>query len=288
MYWILFHRKFKMIPELPDLKFLKIDSVIIHEWHDEQRTPPLIEKIREGGLFRNPPIVTPLQDSSGRFMVLDGANRVTALRQMGFPDVLVQVVEPDHPGLCLENWNHVLWEMDPKILIGEIRAIQDVNPVVLDEPGQPDIMEDCGLAQVQVPRGKRFTLCTDAEELVVKVRLLNAVVDCYKDRCKLDRTMAREVRELEDIYPDLTGLVIFPQFRIEDVLILAGQGFLLPTGITRFTVSPRALHVNYPLYELAADKPLEEKNEALQRWVQMRINKKGVRYYAEATFLYDE
>jgi L-serine kinase (ATP) / ParB family transcriptional regulator, heme-responsive regulator len=277
-----------MIPELPDLKFLRIDSVIIHEWHDEQRTPPLIEKIREGGLFRNPPIVTPLQDDSSRYMVLDGANRVTALRSMGFPDILVQVVEPEHPGLRLENWNHVLWEMDSKVLLSDIRSIQDVNPVVMEDQGQPNIMDDCGLALVQVPRGKKFTLCTDAEELVVKVALLNAIVDCYKDRCKLDRTMARDIHELEDVYPDLSGLIIFPQFKIQDVLVLAGQGYLLPTGITRFTVSPRALHVNYPLYELAADKPLEEKNEALQRWVQMRINKKGVRYYAEPTFLYDE
>jgi L-serine kinase (ATP) / ParB family transcriptional regulator, heme-responsive regulator len=277
-----------MIPELPDLKFLRIDSVIIHEWHDEQRTPPLIEKIREGGLFRNPPIVTPLQDDSGRYMVLDGANRVTALRSMGFPDVLVQVVEPKHPGLRLENWNHVLWEMDSKVLLSDIRSVQDVNPVVMEEQGQPNIMDDCGLALVQIPRGKKFTLCTDTEELVVKVALLNAIVDCYKDRCKLDRTMARDIHELEDVYPDLSGLIIFPQFKIQDVLVLAGQGYLLPTGITRFTVSPRALHVNYPLYELAADKPLEEKNEALQRWVQMRINKKGVRYYAEPTFLYDE
>jgi L-serine kinase (ATP) / ParB family transcriptional regulator, heme-responsive regulator len=277
-----------MIPELPDLKFLRIDSVIIHEWHDEQRTPPLIEKIREGGLFRNPPIVTPLQDDSGRYMVLDGANRVTALRSMGFPDVLVQVVEPKHPGLRLENWNHVLWEMDSKVLLSDIRSVQDVNPVVMEEQGQPNIMDDCGLALVQIPRGKKFTLCTNTEELVVKVALLNAIVDCYKDRCKLDRTMARDIHELEDVYPDLSGLIIFPQFKIQDVLVLAGQGYLLPTGITRFTVSPRALHVNYPLYELAADKPLEEKNEALQRWVQMRINKKGVRYYAEPTFLYDE
>jgi L-serine kinase (ATP) / ParB family transcriptional regulator, heme-responsive regulator len=277
-----------MIPELPDLKFLRIDSVIIHEWHDEQRTPPLIEKIREGGLFRNPPIVTPLQDDSGRYMVLDGANRVTALRSMGFPDILVQVVEPKHPGLRLENWNHVLWEMDSRVLLSDIRSIQDVNPVIMEDQGQPNIMDDCGLALVQIPRGKKFTLCTNAEELVVKVALLNAIVDCYKDRCKLDRTMARDIHELEDMYPDLSGLIIFPQFKIQDVLVLAGQDYLLPTGITRFTVSPRALHVNYPLYELAADKPLEEKNEALQRWVQTRINKKGVRYYAEPTFLYDE
>ena len=98
----------------------------------------------------------------------------------------------------------------------------------------------------------------------------------------------RSIQSLEGIYKDLSGLMIFPQFQIEDVLSLAGEGYLLPTGITRFTVSPRALHVNYPLYELAADRSIEEKNADLEKWIQKRIAKKGVRYYAEATFLYDE
>jgi hypothetical protein len=43
-----------MIPDLPVLTFLKIEDVIIHEWHDDQRTPPLIERIRETGLFPQP------------------------------------------------------------------------------------------------------------------------------------------------------------------------------------------------------------------------------------------
>jgi hypothetical protein len=104
----------------------------------------------------------------------------------------------------------------------------------------------------------------------------------------MDRTNEGSVVRLKAIYPDLSGIVIFPRFDIQHVLSLAGAGYLLPAGITRFTVSPRALHVNYPLEELAAEKPLEEKNEALQRWVQERIARKGVRYYAEATFLFDE
>jgi len=82
--------------------------------------------------------------------------------------------------------------------------------------------------------------------------------------------------------------VIFPRFDIDHVMQLAGAGYLLPTGVTRFTVSPRALHINYPLSELQVDKPLEEKNAALQAWMQERLARKGVRYYAEATYLFDE
>ncbi|HSG43470.1 MAG TPA: hypothetical protein VLA72_09980, partial [Anaerolineales bacterium] len=66
------------------------------------------------------------------------------------------------------------------------------------------------------------------------------------------------------------------------------QGIVLPTGITRFSVSPRALHLNYPLHELSSAKDLEYKQRYLDHWVQERIKKKGVRLYSEATFLFDE
>jgi hypothetical protein len=72
------------------------------------------------------------------------------------------------------------------------------------------------------------------------------------------------------------------------VLKLAGDQCVLPTGITRFTVSPRALHLNYPLHELSSGKPLEYKESYLQQWISERVKHKGVRYYAEATFLFDE
>jgi L-serine kinase (ATP) / ParB family transcriptional regulator, heme-responsive regulator len=278
-----------MIPDLPHLCFLPIGSLIFHEWHDTQRTPPLIERIRESGLFRNPPIVAPLDDGSGRYMVLDGANRITALREMGFPDVLLQVVQADDPGLELENWNHVVWKLNPKAFFTAIRDINGIHLALNEEAHfQPDLTGECGLAAVQIPRGKRYAACASARELLRRVELLHAIVDSYKDRASLDRTSVEEVSQLAGIYPNLSGLVTFPNFQISDILRLAGEGYLLPTGITRFTVSPRALHVNYPLFELASSKPLAEKNADLQEWIQKRIAQKGVRYYEEATFLYDE
>jgi hypothetical protein len=72
------------------------------------------------------------------------------------------------------------------------------------------------------------------------------------------------------------------------VLAVGAQSYFLPTGITRFTVSPRALHLNYPLHELSSAKPIEYKSAYLQHWVQERIKNKNMRYYAEATFIFDE
>lgn len=279
-----------MIPDLPKLQFLKLDSLVMHEHHDDQRTRPLIERIRASGVFRNPPIVAPLPGETGRYMILDGANRVTALREMGFPDILVQVVNVDSPGLRLENWNHVIWDLDTGKILTGIRDIPGINLVPTEDCDviEPDLWGDCGLALVQAPRGRTYTICTEAAELVHRVDLLNAVCDSYRYNCKLDRTSVRCIDPLLEIYPNLCALVIFPQFKIQHVLQLAASGYLLPTGITRFTVSPRALHVNYPLFELASARPTEEKNADLEIWLQKRLAKKGVRYYPEATFLFDE
>lgn len=276
------------MPDFPSLAFLPVDCLLIHERHDDQRTQPLILRLRASGVLRNPPIVSPLNDGSNRYMVLDGANRIAALRQMGFPHALVQVVEPDDPGLGLQNWNHVVWEMNARRFLVGIRNVPGIQLRPVQDPLQPSLEGECGLALLQSCRGRRYTACTQAQELETRVALLNALVNTYKERARLDRTDIREVAPLNVIYPMLSGLVIFPNFKMQDLFKLAGRGYLLPTGITRFTISPRALHLNYPLAELRSDRSLEEKNTMLQKWVQERLAHKGVRYYAESTCLFDE
>lgn len=276
-----------MLEHMPHLAFVPVENLLIHEWHDDQRTPPLIERILASQVFRNPPIVSPLNDGSGRYMVLDGANRTTALQKMGYPHALVQVVNPDDPGLKLLNWNHVVWGLAPQAFLEGVQAISEVRLL----PGKSDrasLWGERDLAIVQIADGERYSVCTDTPDLKRRVGLLNAVVDSYIQRASLDRTSDWSVVRLVAAYKHLSGLVIFPRFDINQVLSLAGQGCLLPSGITRFQVSPRALHVNYPLEALAANQPLEEKNAVLQRWLQERIERKGVRYYSEATFLFDE
>jgi hypothetical protein len=277
------------MPEFPTLTFLPVDCLLIHEQHDDQRTLPLIHRMRASGVFRNPPVIAPLQDGSGRHMVLDGANRITALRQMGCPHALVQQVQPDDPGLVLHNWNHTVWEYSPVRFLRGLRAIPGLRMLRLSSPDiQPSLQSECGIALVQSSRGRLYTLCAEAADLETRVLLLNAVVDSYKERARFDRTSLRDACQLADVYPSFCGLVIFPSFNIHDLLRLAGKAYLLPAGITRFMISPRALHLNYPLAELAADKPLADKNQALHRWIQDRLAHKGVRYYAESTYLFDE
>ena len=276
-----------MIPNLPTLKILPLDRLILHEDHDLQRTLPLVTKLRAQGILRNPPIVMPLTDDSGRYMVLDGANRFISLQEMEFPHIVAQVVQPDDKYVGLQTWNHVVWGMNTETLISAIQKVPGTQLVKVDTQKSLDAPKYLPL-QMRSPDGTFYLLEEEPSELAKHIDRLHQIVNAYKARASLDRTSQTLIDSFKGIYPDLTALVIFPSFKIQTVLKLAGQNIMLPTGITRFTVSPRALHLNYPLHELSSGKPIEYKEAYLQHWVEERLKRKGIRHYAEQTFLYDE
>jgi len=276
-----------MIPNLPTLKILPIEQMILHEDHDLQRTLPLVEKLRAQGILRNPPIVMRLPDNSGRYMVLDGANRVTSLREMEFPHIVAQVVEANNPNVNLQTWNHVVWGMDTDSLVRSLKKVKNIKLVKIDPQKSLDAPKYTPL-QIRLPEGHFYILEEEPSDLATHIDTLHQIVNTYKTRGSLDRTSQTLIDSFKRVYPDLTLLIIFPSFKIKTVLKLAAQNIVLPTGITRFTVSPRVLHLNYPLHELSSGKPIEYKEAYLQRWVEERVKNKGVRHYAEQTFLFDE
>jgi hypothetical protein len=275
---------------LPTLRIVPSPALVPHEWHDDQRSKPLVERLRASGVLRNPPMVTPLPDGSGRYMVLDGANRTSALNHMGIPHALVQVVEANEPGLDLHTWNHVLWDWDGQQLLQAIEqlpevALRDIDPTVKRPQSRWPIKT---LVWVQTRDGKAYIARSVPGDLASRARALNGIAEIYAKKAVIDRTTAQQVGELDGKYENLTAIVVYPPFKVSEVLELCAAGVLLPPGITRFTVSPRALRVNYPLDELSSSRSLDEKNRTLERWTNERVARKGVRYYAEPTVLYDE
>ncbi|MEX2143035.1 MAG: hypothetical protein WD740_00445 [Anaerolineales bacterium] len=279
-----------MAATLPTLRILPVSSLVPHEWHDDQRAWPLIEGLRSSGLLRNPPIVTPFDDGSGRYMVLDGANRSVAFAQIGIPHILAQVVEASNKQLKLKKWNHVLWNWEPQALVDALRsamgsAFLEIDAHIKRKQTRWPLKT---LVWLQTPDGKAYIVRTKATGLAARAKQLAQLAELYLRNAKLDRTTAQRISELDGKYQDLTAVLVYPPFKVGEVLELTEAGILLPPGVTRFTVSPRALRVNYPLAELASSSSVESKNEALQRWIDERVSTKGMRYYAEATVLYDE
>jgi len=66
------------IGELPDLRIVATDAILLHEELDPRRCEALETRLRSDRILKNPPIVA--DSGGGAFIVLDGAHRVTAMR----------------------------------------------------------------------------------------------------------------------------------------------------------------------------------------------------------------
>lgn len=271
---------------VPDLRIVPIESVVPHEHHDDQRLEPLVERLRYEDTLINPPVVSELDD--GRFVVLDGANRVTALAELNYPHCLVQVVPYEKPHVELRTWFHAVTGMDVAALD---KAITDIKGITIEDS---DLLHArAGLARrvlltYYVRADGSVVTVTGSHDLFKRTDRLNQIVSIYLSAGRLHRVSTDDVTELQMLFPDLCAVVVFPNYEPVEIQELASDGIRIPPGITRHIINGRALRINYPLDTLTAPTTLEKKNAALQDWIRSKMSDKRVRYYAETTFLFDE
>ena len=113
-------------PEMPNLRVVPVAELLLHEQHDAQRTEPLLRRLQSDGVLKNPPIVAPIRGEQ-RYVVLDGANRVTALQALGIACVAVQVVDYEDAELILDTWHHLIKGVGADRVRGALQALQSVR-----------------------------------------------------------------------------------------------------------------------------------------------------------------
>jgi hypothetical protein len=264
------------------------DSIIPHEQHDKQRLAPLVAKLREQSVLKNPPVVTPVWGGGPRYMVLDGANRATAARAAGFPHMVVQVVPYDDHAVQLRTWNHALaahTRADLERSLAAIPGLVSRNA----EPMQARAMlaRREALAWIQLVEAPALTL-HGGRDLHERNTLLNRIVDAYARR-KFYRVAGDDFGIVRTRHPDATALVVFPHFEPAEILELATGGDRLPAGITRHLIRWRALRLNVPVAMLTDEtRSLDDKNRWLGEWVREKLAQRHVRFYEEPTVLFDE
>jgi hypothetical protein len=279
----------RILPDLPDLHILPAEALRPHELHEERRAGPLAEALRREGVLRNPPIVLRLSGHEERYVVLDGANRTSAFQHLGLPYVLAQVVHPGDNQVAVETWNHALLGLTEDELLAELHGLEEAEILESDaEQATADMIQGRALAYLSLRSNRVVSVAAPVPDLRSRIAGLHRLVHAYQSRGRIERTNAATAAEVERAFPEAAGLAVFLAFTVQDVVDAVAEGLLLPAGLTRFIVSPRALRVNYPLQALASEETREAKEEALTRWVQERVAGRKVRYYAEATYLFDE
>jgi len=277
---------------IPDLRIVPTDSLIPHEEHDAQRSAPLIMRIAQAEHWTNPPVVAALDDQ--RSVILDGANRHYTLTALGYPHILVQVVPYGNgsPVVHLETWNHVVSGLSWFSLL---RAFARLHGLHVRRSSwtqvQAAIDRREALAYVSIGMECVYLLgvASSTVDLDQRCNWLRAIVDVYKNTGVLNRIALDRLEAAQQLHPEAIALVGFLPFTPAEILHAARDHALLPPGISRHIIAGRALRLNYPIAELRrTDRTLAEKNADLQHWIQERAAQKGLRLYAEATYLFDE
>jgi hypothetical protein len=276
---------------LPDLRFVPVESIFPHEWHDPQRSRPLVARLRESGTLANPPIVTQFGDGqrvAPRYVVLDGANRSTAAREAGWPHLVVQVVRYETAGVQLHTWFHGLVADPAPVLERDLPSLPGLETRV-ETPLHARAMLARREALACVMAGDSARVLLGGRTLRERNTLLNDVVRTYQDRVPYVRVATDSLAQARLEHPEIRALVVFPRYDPSEVIELAGSGEHLPAGITRHVIQWRALRLNIPI-QLCEDPSLtlEQKNAWLREWVDRRLQDRRVRFYEEPTVLFDE
>lgn len=263
----------------PDLRIVLTESVLPHEEHDSQRSQPLIERLKHEAVVINPPIVAPMDAT--RYVILDGANRCYAFEQLQYPHILVQVAPYDDGHIELSTWQHVVSHWDADEFIGHLSRL---NSIQLFE-GQ----DARAIAHILLRDDRVLAVGAPVSTTHERNAALREVVRVYQQNATLHRTALAEPEDIWPLYPNAIALVIFPRYQPADIIAAARYRAFLPPGISRHIVHGRAIHVNFPLAELKDETiRLSEKNRQLATWMQQKLANRKIRYYAEATYQFDE
>jgi hypothetical protein len=274
-------------PSLPDLRVVAVADLLLHEQHDTQRSEPLLRRLQADQVLRNPPIVAAI-DGDSRFVVLDGANRVTAFERMDLPHIVVQVVDYGNVELALNSWHHLVTGLAREVFNGQLERLAGliIEPASLLH-ARAQLARREAMAFIVHPGNDVRTVCVDGT-LHERVARLNDMVDIYRSSGRIFRVDTDHLEGLLPHYDDVTALVVFARHDPAEIVELARLGARLPAGITRHVIQRRALRVDVPLAELREAKSLADKNAALDVWVKSKVERKQVRFYQESTFLFDE
>lgn len=274
-------------PALPDLRIVPVADLLLHEQHDVHRSGPLAHRLQADGVLRNPPIVAAI-NGDPRFVVLDGANRVTAFAALALPHIVVQVVDYDDADLVLGSWHHLVCGIGRAGFAGRLERL----PGLIVEPAallhaRAQLARREAIAFIVYPGPDICTVRVDGT-LHERAARLNDMVDVYRSDGRIFRVDTDSLDGLLPQHDDVTALIVFARHAPAEIVELARIGARLPAGITRHVIPRRALRVNLPLALLCEPKSLADKNAALDDWMKHKVGAKQVRFYRESTFVFDE
>ncbi len=224
-----------------------------------------------------------------KLLVLDGVNRVSALRLLNIPDVLVQMVDYENEKVNLFSWNHLIFNAPKEEIIDKIRNLNlEVSFCPLN----------WGEEALKHERTISYFLFRDSLGFVVnngnftpedKVKNLHQLIATYSSRSEIFYLDSdNHLLSIFEHFKNSSAINLIPRFDKKEILNLVQKGILLPFGVTRFIVPNRVLGLEVSCLVLSAQTPLSEKNLFLKELLAYRIKTKKAKFYQESVTLFNE
>jgi hypothetical protein len=270
----------------PVLRIVPLEQIRFHEAPETDRAARLVERLAEDRHLLNPPIVAPLKNADG-YLLIDGANRLSAMRLLGYACAPVQVISYDDPALRLGSWHHAVMRLSWRDWLEQLRGQGLPLESVTIEEAEGELTTRDACAALVAP-DEKAVIVSASKNLRADVQAVTRLIDTYKRSHPFERVDQTNLADLHNFYPDLAALVLFPPFEKNEVMQLVTDNLKLPTGLTRHSIPGRVLRVNIQLDVLRSDLSLEDKNEWLEAFVRMRLQERHVRFYPESVFIFDD
>ncbi|MFQ6610903.1 MAG: ParB N-terminal domain-containing protein [Fidelibacterota bacterium] len=268
------------IGTLPELAIVKIQQLKFHEQPDWQRVEKIIKSLRRRGQLKNPPVTTRI-DKTAEYLIIDGANRVTALRILGYENILIQVVDLNSPDLVLSNWHHVLKGLKSDDLT---RLINQVEGLTLKT--RVSVAPEDRLFSIHFANGNNFAVLSDLS-FEQKIDQLHQFFTLYHGEYFLDRVSYRDPERLHRVYNGYAALIQYQPLKKQQIITMVENNLLLPSGLTRFILPKRALGCNLDLTLLRGQKTDQERRKILTQFLAQKLRDNKIRFYHEPTFHFD-
>lgn len=277
---------------MPNLRLVPVDRVRFHEHPERSRTLRLVERLRSEAFLRNTPIVADMD--SGEFLLLDGANRVSAFMELGYSHIPVQVVDYGDERVQLKGWHHLLVNGRSLKLKEKFGALEGVKLAEVPQQRLTRLLELRTVYAVLVDESAQcWGLFPNREgatiEIRERIRVMDQAVAAYEGQSKLERIKLAEFSRLPAVLRTVDHqLCLFPVLAKNELLQLAGQGVMIPTGLTRHLIPGRALGINLDLKFLAEPTGETEKLERFRAYVEGLEMEGRIRFYEESVFIMNE
>lgn len=249
---------------LSTLQLVDVDKVCLHEEHEHVRLRKTCMRIASDGVLRHPPIAMKMTD--GRYLILDGAHRTYALKDLGCQRIPVQVVRPDE--VDFYAWSHLI---EAGAWLDQLKS----EPAIC---WHSECDKSNPIAELATETENYYLYAKNNEKglLSARVEAWHSVVNTYRKDYPVQRIASEQHQQV----PHGMVMLRYPISTLQELEEIVLSGMVMPAGVTRVLVNGRLLNLNIPL-EFLTNRSFDQ-----EAWMRQKEKwSQSLRLYAEAVYL---